>query len=56
MGIARFNQLNPATIMTDPSTADATYVEPLTVDMLEKVIQKETMRDIITPMVKQALT
>ena len=32
---------NPATIMTDPSTADATYIEPLTVDMLEKVIQKE---------------
>ena len=32
---------NPATNMTDPSTADATYVEPLTVDMLEKVIQKE---------------
>ena len=32
---------NPATIMTDPATADATYVEPLTVEMLEKVIQKE---------------
>ncbi|MEK9726622.1 MAG: carbamoyl-phosphate synthase large subunit [Candidatus Margulisiibacteriota bacterium] len=32
---------NPATIMTDPSVADATYVEPLTVEMLEKVIQKE---------------
>jgi len=32
---------NPATIMTDPSIADATYVEPLTVPMLEKVIQKE---------------
>jgi carbamoyl-phosphate synthase large subunit len=32
---------NPATIMTDASIADATYVEPLTVDMLEKVIQKE---------------
>ena len=31
----------PATIMTDPSIADATYIEPLTVDMLEKVIQKE---------------
>ena len=32
---------NPATIMTDSSIADATYVEPLTVDMLEKVIAKE---------------
>ncbi len=32
---------NPATIMTDPSMADATYVEPITLDMLEKVIAKE---------------
>ncbi len=32
---------NPATIMTDPELADATYVEPLTVDILEKVIAKE---------------
>lgn len=32
---------NPATIMTDPEIADATYVEPLTVEMAEKVIAKE---------------
>src|SRR6188508_2447025 len=32
---------NPATIMTDPEFADATYIEPLTVDYLEKVIAKE---------------
>ena len=32
---------NPATIMTDPDVADATYVEPLTVDMIEKIIAKE---------------
>ncbi|MBC8338039.1 MAG: carbamoyl-phosphate synthase large subunit [Rhodospirillales bacterium] len=32
---------NPATIMTDPSMADATYVEPITLDMLERVIVKE---------------
>ena len=32
---------NPATIMTDPEMADATYVEPLTVDLLEKIIAKE---------------
>jgi len=32
---------NPATIMTDPATADATYVEPLTWQMIEKVIAKE---------------
>jgi carbamoyl-phosphate synthase large subunit len=32
---------NPATIMTDPEIADATYIEPLTVEMAEKVIAKE---------------
>jgi len=32
---------NPATIMTDPGMADATYVEPLTVEAIEKIIEKE---------------
>ncbi|MBE9213866.1 carbamoyl-phosphate synthase large subunit [Plectonema cf. radiosum LEGE 06105] len=32
---------NPATIMTDPETADKTYIEPLTPEMVEKVIAKE---------------
>jgi carbamoyl-phosphate synthase large subunit len=32
---------NPATIMTDPATADATYVEPLTVGAVRAVIEKE---------------
>ncbi|MDH3627110.1 MAG: carbamoyl-phosphate synthase large subunit [Acidobacteriota bacterium] len=32
---------NPATIMTDPMTADRTYVEPLTVEVVEKIIEKE---------------
>ncbi|HUS29543.1 MAG TPA: carbamoyl-phosphate synthase large subunit, partial [Kofleriaceae bacterium] len=32
---------NPATIMTDPELADATYVEPLTVEVLDKVLAKE---------------
>ncbi|MEM8945881.1 MAG: carbamoyl-phosphate synthase large subunit [Planctomycetota bacterium] len=32
---------NPATIMTDPATADRTYVEPLTWQMIEKVIAEE---------------
>src|SRR5271170_2143805 len=32
---------NPATIMTDPDLADATYVEPLTVAFAEEVIRKE---------------
>ncbi len=32
---------NPATIMTDPETADITYIEPLTVEILEKIIEQE---------------
>ncbi|MDK2846933.1 MAG: carbamoyl-phosphate synthase large subunit [Desulfuromonadales bacterium] len=32
---------NPATIMTDPETADRTYVEPVTPEVLEKIIEKE---------------
>ena len=32
---------NPATIMTDPDVADATYVEPITPAMVEKIIAKE---------------
>ncbi len=32
---------NPATIMTDPELADRTYVEPLTADAVEKIIEKE---------------
>ena len=32
---------NPATIMTDPETADITYIEPLNVERLEHIIRKE---------------
>ena len=32
---------NPATIMTDPETADATYIEPLNVERLTEIIEKE---------------
>ena len=32
---------NPATIMTDPDLADRTYVEPITLDVVEKVIERE---------------
>ncbi len=32
---------NPATIMTDPGTADVTYVEPITTEVVEKIIEKE---------------
>ena len=39
---------NPATIMTDPELADATYVEPLTVEVLDKVLAREKV-DAILP-------
>ena len=32
---------NPATIMTDPELADRTYVEPLTVEVLTSIIERE---------------
>src|ERR1700744_1064207 len=32
---------NPATIMTDPNTADATYVEPITPEFVERIIARE---------------
>ncbi len=32
---------NPATIMTDPETADATYIEPITAEMVAKIVAKE---------------
>ena len=32
---------NPATIMTDPEFADATYIEPITPEMVAKIIEKE---------------
>ncbi len=33
---------NPATIMTDPGMADRTYIEPLTADVLAKIVERET--------------
>lgn len=39
---------NPATIMTDPDLADATYVEPITPAIVEKIIEKERP-DVILP-------
>ncbi len=32
---------NPATIMTDPDVADKTYIEPITIEILEKILKKE---------------
>ncbi len=39
---------NPATIMTDPEVADKTYIEPMTPDLLTKIIQKERP-DVLLP-------
>ena len=39
---------NPATIMTDPGMADATYIEPVTWQVVEKVIEKERP-DVLLP-------
>src|SRR3954469_115761 len=36
---------NPATIMTDPETADRTYIEPLTREFLEEIIRRESEMD-----------
>ncbi|HEV7553906.1 MAG TPA: carbamoyl-phosphate synthase large subunit, partial [Kofleriaceae bacterium] len=38
---------NPATIMTDPDLADATYVEPLTVEVLDRVLAREKVSAIL---------
>lgn len=41
---------NPATIMTDPEIADATYIEPITSTYIEKIIQKEKPEAILPTM------
>ena len=41
---------NPATIMTDPGMADATYIEPITWKMVEKIIAKERPEAILPTM------
>ncbi|MUH01375.1 carbamoyl-phosphate synthase large subunit, partial [Scytonema sp. UIC 10036] len=41
---------NPATIMTDPETADRTYIEPLTPELVEKVIASERPEAILPTM------
>ena len=40
---------NPATIMTDPEFADATYIEPITPEVIEKIIEKLRPRAIASP-------
>ena len=39
---------NPATIMTDPAMADATYIEPITIEAVTKIIEKERP-DVLLP-------
>ena len=41
---------NPATIMTDPEVADATYIEPITWEVVEKIIAKERPEAILPTM------
>jgi carbamoyl-phosphate synthase large subunit len=41
---------NPATIMTDPDVADKTYIEPITLDVLEKILKKEKLDAILPTM------
>ncbi len=41
---------NPATIMTDPEFADRTYIEPITKEVIEKIIQKENIDAILPTM------
>ena len=41
---------NPATIMTDPDVADKTYIEPITLNVLEKILKKERLDAILPTM------
>src|SRR4026208_1165377 len=41
---------NPATIMTDPEFADRTYIEPITPEVVEKIIERETPDAILPPL------
>ena len=40
---------NPATIMTDPEVADATYIEPITPEIVEKIIAARRSRTRLLP-------
>ena len=41
---------NPATIMTDPELADATYIEPITLEMVAKIIARERPQALLPTM------
>ena len=42
---------NPATIMTDPDVADKTYIEPITSEILEKILKKKNQMQFFQPWV-----
>ena len=47
---------NPATIMTDPGIADKTYIEPITIEVLEKMLeQKKDNQEIVEQLDKALL-
>ena len=41
---------NPATIMTDGETADRVYIEPITIDAVKKIIEREKPDGILAPL------
>ena len=41
---------NPATIMTDPGVADKTYIEPITLEVIEEILKKERPNAILPTM------
>src|ERR687891_282437 len=41
---------NPATIMTDPELADATYIEPITPEVVERIIERERLDALLPTM------
>ena len=48
---------NPATIMTDPDVADKTYIEPITLEVFEKILKKKNQMQFFQLwVVKQHLT
>ena len=46
---------NPATIMTDPELADATYIEPITPDVVAKILERENQTPSCQPWVGKQL-
>ena len=40
-GLSAILKYSTATIMTDPNVADKTYIEPITLEVLEKILKKE---------------